>query len=279
MPRCRCWASIWRSRLEVWNQATSARFVASRAKDFQDMVPDWLHYISVASLSLGAICAIAIVIDEANHPQQMWIMNVVWPVTALFGTVLWLWGYFHYGRLATKQKVMAATNKGCAPPNKRKPFSAIVAEGASHCGSGCTLGDICSEWLAFAIPAIAVWLGWHSLFSEKIFAVWVLDYIFAYAFGIVFQYFTIAPMRNLGLAQGLWAAIKADTLSLTAWQVGMYGFMAVAFFGLFRGTLGVELKVNSAEFWFMMQIAMIFGFVTSYPVNWWLLRAGLKERM
>jgi hypothetical protein len=29
----------------------------------------------------------------------------------------------------------------------------------------------------------------------------------------------------------------------------------------------------------MMQIAMLAGFVTSYPVNWWLIRAGLKEEM
>jgi Domain of unknown function (DUF4396) len=29
----------------------------------------------------------------------------------------------------------------------------------------------------------------------------------------------------------------------------------------------------------MMQIAMIFGFCTSYPVNWWLLRRGIKEPM
>jgi len=32
------------------------------------------------------------------------------------------------------------------------------------------------------------------------------------------------------------------------------------------------------EFWFMMQIAMIAGFLTSYPV-WWLVEAGIKERM
>jgi hypothetical protein len=29
----------------------------------------------------------------------------------------------------------------------------------------------------------------------------------------------------------------------------------------------------------MMQIAMTFGFVTSYPVNWWLISRGIKERM
>ncbi|MFD0642241.1 MULTISPECIES: DUF4396 domain-containing protein [unclassified Bradyrhizobium] len=29
----------------------------------------------------------------------------------------------------------------------------------------------------------------------------------------------------------------------------------------------------------MMQIAMMAGLLTSYPVNWWLIKAGVKERM
>ncbi len=64
------------------------------------MVPDWLHALSIVSLALGFVCAGVIVVDEFRHPQHMWIMNVVWPVTALFGTALRLWGYFTYGRLA-----------------------------------------------------------------------------------------------------------------------------------------------------------------------------------
>lgn len=123
------------------------------------------------------------------------------------------------------------------------------------------------------------WFGWHGIFGERIFAVWVVDYIFAYAFGIVFQYFTIVPMSGLSLGQGLIAAIKADTLSLTAWQVGMYGFMGIAYFLIFRHGFGVKLDTKTAEFWFMMQIAMICGFMTAYPVNWWLIRTGVKEKM
>ena len=75
-------------------------------------------------------------------------------------------------------------------------------------------------------------------------------------------------MRGLGVAEGVWQAIKADTLSLTAWQVGMYGFMTFAHFYVFAQVLGLSLDVNTVEFWFMMQIAMLCGFVTSYPVNW-----------
>jgi len=29
----------------------------------------------------------------------------------------------------------------------------------------------------------------------------------------------------------------------------------------------------------MMQAATIIGFATTYPVNWWLLHRGIKERM
>jgi hypothetical protein len=244
------------------------------------MIPEWLHLLSILALLFGFACAVIVAIDVMQHPQQMWIMNIVWPVTALFGTALTLWMYFRYGRLATREKAQAAKQRGKKPPSKQQtPFPIMVAKGSSHCGSGCCLGDIVAEWLAFSVPAVAVWLGWHSVFSEKIFAVWILDYLFAFAFGVAFQYFTIAPMRKLRPAQGIWQAVKADTLSLTAWQIGMYGFMAIAYFWLFEELLGTRLEVNSAEFWFMMQIAMLCGFVTSYPVNWWLIKSGIKEKM
>jgi hypothetical protein len=234
------------------------------------MIPAWLHALSIASLLLALACAVAIAADVFRHPQHMWIMNLVWPIAALFGSVFALAGYFKYGRLGTHHKMAG---------QPKKPFAASVGEGATHCGAGCTLGDICAEALAYAFPAVAVWFGWQTLFSEKMFAVWILDFILAFAFGIVFQYFAIAPMRGLSFWPGVKAALKADTLSLTAWQVGMYGFMAIAQFYLFRRLLGVTLEPDSAEFWFMMQIAMIAGFFTSYPVNWWLIRAGIKEAM
>lgn len=244
------------------------------------MIPAWLHSLSIAFLLLGLVCAVVIAADLVRHKQHMWIMNVVWPVTALFGTVWIVWQYFTYGRLAEDERAKAAMDRDEEMPSKKlTPFPVMVANGALHCGSGCTLGDIIAEWLVFAVPAIAVWFGWQSLFGDKIFAAWIVDYLFAYAFGIVFQYFTIAPMRNLGFVAGIWAAIKADTLSLTAWQVGMYGFMAFAYFYLFGSLLGTKLEVDTVEFWFMMQIAMICGFVTAFPVNWRLIRTGLKEKM
>lgn len=59
-----------------------------------------------------------------------------------------------------------------------------------------------------------------TFFGMKIFGSWTVDYFVALAFGIVFQYFTIAPMRGLSFGKGMVAAAKADFFSLTAWQVG-----------------------------------------------------------
>ena len=212
---------------------------------------DWLGTLASASLAVAGLCAMLISVDiAAGRRQTMRVMNLVWPLTALYGGPLALWAYWHLGRKPVK-----------------KPFWQQAALGAMHCGSGCTLGDIVAEWFTFFVPV--------TLFGMTLFASWAIDYALAFAFGIGFQYFTIAPMRGLSPAQGLRAAVKADFLSLTAWQIGMYGWMAIAVFGLF----GRELDKTDPVFWFMMQIAMLAGFATAYPVTWWLLKRGVKEPM
>jgi hypothetical protein len=67
--------------------------------------------------------------------------------------------------------------------------------------------------------------------------------------------------------------------SITAWQIGMHGLMASLQFGWYRSAFGGIAPVGSPEFWFAMQIAMLADFVTSYPVNWALIRIGCKEEM
>ena len=40
-----------------------------------------------------------------------------------------------------------------------------------------------------------------------------------------------------------------------------------------------EVPKTDPVFWFLMQLAMACGFLTAYPVNWWLVRSGIKEKM
>ncbi len=235
----------------------------------------WLLTIAWVSLGLGFVCALVIIADELRSPQHMWIMNIVWPVTALYGSGLALWAYFRFGRLSTQQAVHRAHEHGQGNPGRRKPLAAITAVAATHCGSGCTLGDLIAEWTVFLVPPLLAYLGYRTLFNERTFATWILDYVLAFLLGIAFQYFTIVPMRKLAPTPGVWQALKADTLSLTAWQVGIYGWMAIATFAIFQH----ELVKTSPVFWFIMQLGMLAGFLTAFPVNWWLLKAGIKEQI
>ena len=238
-------------------------------------MPQALHLAAIVSLIAAALCAGWIAWDERKHPQKMWIMNFVWPLCALFGHVIVLGFYLWVGRQTPEGSDGSQGNDEGA----KSSYPVSVAKGALHCGSGCTLGDIIAEWAAFFVPAVAIAFGWQWLFSEKIFAVWVLDLLLAFGIGIAFQYFAIKPMRDVSRSEALWLAAKADVASLLSWQVGMYGFMAIAHFWLFPVVIGQELATNTVEFWFMMQIAMLCGFMTAYPVNWWLIRAGIKEKM
>ena len=235
------------------------------------MVPGWLTMLSQASLALGVALALVVIIDEIRRPQPMAIMNVVWPITALYGSVLGLWLYLRIGRAPPRDA--GGDHQG------ERPFAEQVAISTAHCGGGCTLGDLVAEWLAVSFPAIALWFGYQTLFADKIFAIWILDFILAFALGVLFQYFAIKPMSDQSGPRVVIEALKADSMSLIAWQVGMYGFMAVATFVLWPTLFGVRLEADSWTFWFMMQIAMLCGFATSYPANWWLVRAGIKEAM
>lgn len=208
--------------------------------------------IAWISLGVAVLCALVIAIDEMRHPQTMWIMNIVWPITALYFSVFALWGYLSIGRGMTK--------------NDQTWRQIAVSD--SHCGAGCVIGDIIAEFSLFA-------LGW-TLFGYSLYAGYAGDLLLAWLFGIAFQYFAIAPMRNLSLGQGLIAAVKSDTLSIITFEIGLFAWMALTFSVFFPHP---HLEPTEAGYWFMMQIGMIFGFFTSYPMNRWLIKAGWKEAM
>jgi hypothetical protein len=216
--------------------------------------PTWLTIVAWISLALAFATAGAILFDiyARGRRQRMAIMEAVWPVTALyFGPLAWL-AYRRWGRPDS-------------PPHDDR---ASVAVSVSHCGAGCTLGDIAGAWLVLAA-------GW-TLLGLALPAEYLVDFTLAFALGILFQYLAIAPMRGLGLRDGLIAALKADALSLTAFEIGLFGWMAVMQLVLFTSP---HLAPDHAAYWFLMQVGMVLGFATAYPVNVWLVRRGVKEGM
>jgi Domain of unknown function (DUF4396) len=225
---------------------------------------DMLEGIAWVSIGLALASAVVIGVDEIRHPQRMGVMNVVWPATALYLSVAAVWWYFRAGRRMAKDapQMMMGGDEGRAPNFEQSALA------TSHCGAGCAVADVVTEFAVFGMGL--------TVAGSALLASFVWDFCAAWALGVVFQYFTIKPMRKLATGAGVVAAMKADTLSIVAFQVGMYGWMALVHFVLFPGP---HLEPNGPAFWLMMQVGMVCGFVTSLPMNRWLVVWGWKERM
>jgi hypothetical protein len=227
-------------------------------------VPRWLDVVATVAIAVGFACALGIAADIVigRYRQRMGVMNVVWPVTGLYFGPVALCAYARWGRPKTPRWHRAHGD----PPEQ--PEFATPSIGASHCGAGCAIGDVVGAWIVFTA---GLTLGGIALYPE-----YFVDFTIAYLAGIAFQYFAIAPMRGLSFSKGLRAAVKADTLSLAAFEVGMFGWMAVVQLVLFGSR---HLEPSQITYWFFMQIAMVVGFFTTLPVNAWLIRRGIKEAM
>jgi hypothetical protein len=228
------------------------------------MAPTWLTVLAWISLASAFVCAGLIAADVLvrGYRQRMWIMDVVWPLTALYsGPLGWL-AYLRWGRLNSPRYQHQIGS------SRHAPFPVSVGISDTHCGAGCALGDLIGEWLLFAIGATIAGV---ALWPE-----YIADFALALMFGVAFQYFAIVPMRHLGVRDGVIAALRSDTLSVVTFEIGLFGWMALMSFVFFRHP---HLKPNDAAYWFLMQVGMVLGFLTSYPANAWLIRLGIKDAM
>lgn len=169
----------------------------------------------------------------------------------------------------------------------QRSLFATITIAVTHCGAGCVLGDIVGEWLVYGTRA--------TIAGRELYAAYLVDFAFALIFGIVFQYFSIAPMAGAYGLGTMYRAAKADVLSLLFFEIGVFGWMAAFQVGIFGWRLGMDNVV----YWWMMQVSrshwghkskkrslcllefrqigMFFGHWTSMPVNWWLIKEGIKE--
>ena len=270
------------------------------------MAPGWLTVVAWLYLSVCFCCAGVIAYDIVvdRRRQPMGVMNLVFPITALYFGPFALAFYWRWARARRRVAIpptsmmRASVSRAVTPPaaaasageparhdapdtagrdgrndpespaGPARPGWVTMAIEVSHCGSGCALGDVISEFVVFA-AALAI-------AGLSIGAEYLGDYVLALILGIIFQYFAIAPMRGLGVRDGLIAATKADFISLTAFEIGLFAWMAVMTFVLFPAP---HLMPSSAAFWLFMQVGMMIGFFTSWPANVWLVRRGIKVPM
>lgn len=102
-----------------------------------------------------------------------------------------------------------------------------------------------------------------------------LEYALGFGFGwSIFQALFMRDMAGGSYTRSLASTFMPEFLSMNFLMAGM---MPIATLG--RIAVGEDFEPLRPAFWFVMSMALLFGFIVAYPINWWLVAKGLKHGM
>ncbi|HEV8044026.1 MAG TPA: DUF4396 domain-containing protein [Rubrobacter sp.] len=227
--------------------------------NMDNMIPGWLTAVSWVFVGLALLCAAAILYDVygRGYRQRTGVMNLVWPITALYLGPLALWIYNQWGRPRSEKW----QNEHRSAPEKSLSAAGVV--GGTPGGGASAVGHVLGVPLVvFSGLTIAGLDLWAMILVIAVIAV-VLLFVFEY-------FFSTVPARGLPSGKGLGVALFIALVTVLAFDVGMGGWMLVLHFLFFMPPL------TDVTFLFLMQIGLILGFMTGYPAVLWLVRRGIK---
>ena len=189
-----------------------------------------------------AACLVALVRDlRRRNAGLASLMKAVWILTVLYSGPIGLAVYWGTGR-----KEIPADTDG------RRAWRSTA-----HCYSGCGAGEVVGVAVAAGFLALGNWGVAAVSFS--------LAYLFGYAL-------TVGPLLQEGVAlkTALWDAFVSESASITVMEVAAIGTDLL---------LAGGARFGDVRFWSGLIVSLSVGFFVAYPVNVWLVKAGVKEGM
>jgi Domain of unknown function (DUF4396) len=102
-----------------------------------------------------------------------------------------------------------------------------------------------------------------------------LEYVLGFGFGwTIFQALFMREMAGGSYRRSLVSTFIPEFLSMNLLMAGMVPIAALG-----RMLIGHRLSPLTPDFWFVMSMALLTGFIVAYPINWWLVANGLKHGM
>ena len=213
---------------------------------------NWIDITLWIWFSLTAVSVIYVAWDLIMRTPEMKVMKWGWVLVTLYTGPVALAVYWFSCRVPAP----GAHEKFIAPLWKQSVGSAI------HCMAGDATGII----VAAGVTSL---LGLPMGFDAA------LEYIAGFAFGLLI--FQALFMKDM-LGGSYWQALKStwlpEWLSMNAVMAGMIPVMIVLMTKDMRA-----MEPNSLRFWGVMSLASLVGAALAYPVNWWLVKNGLKHGM
>ncbi|MEP7049835.1 MAG: DUF4396 domain-containing protein [Pseudomonadota bacterium] len=225
------------------------------------MSPEEIRDVALASLALALSSAAIIALDLAGgKKQEAPVMNLVWPLTALYAGPFAVIAYFWFGGASRASRNMVRSRPSLFP---KPPHWQQTVLSAAQAGAGSVLAGLLLGAAQFHWGAVHRSLGdWYALAT-----------VAAFFLGLALQYFAVRSKRRLSPRERLWLAFKGDALGMLVFQMGACAWLCVSAKALFDS----EPDANDLVFWFTMQLGMLVGLALTYPVHWVLVRQGIKR--
>ena len=102
-----------------------------------------------------------------------------------------------------------------------------------------------------------------------------MEYLLGFTFGLgIFQALFMRDMVGGSYSRALAAAFIPELTSMNCLMAGMIPVAMVL-----KAWVPGSDNPATPRFWFIMSMALLVGFITAYPMNWWLVARKLKHGM
>lgn len=220
-----------------------------------------LNQWALPFLAVGACTALMILKDLFQYRQPIAIMNLIWPLTGLYMPFIGWLAWWYLGRVPSRQAKLAIV---LAQERHLKTRWHPLFISTSLSAAACIFGGM------LTIPIITL----LNLYAFDP-AYWVQESIFvaiSLLVGLFFQYLALRQREKISFRARLLLAFKMEAFPLLIYQSGIFIFMTLAL----KFVLNHQLNPMQIAFWFMLQLALIIGFIFCWPANHFLIKRGLR---
>lgn len=145
-----------------------------------------------------------------------------------------------------------------APTQQGAATGGLAAAATLHCLTGCVIGESIGL-------LIGVSLGWPPL------AIALFATVLAFISGFALTLIPLTVRGGMPVMQALKLVWLGETVSIGTMEVAMNAVDYVVG-GMTAGS------IFAAQFWIAMGIAVVAGYLAGYPVNYVMLKRGIKEK-
>lgn len=210
----------------------------------------WIDFVLIGWLLLIVASLVYVVLDTRKNPEAT-VMKWGWALVTLY-----------MGPIAVGLYILSDKEPH---PGEHEAFVKPLWKQGVGSTIHCVAGDATGIILAATVTALLGLPMWVDL---------IVEYLAGFAFGLfIFQALFMKDMFGGSYPRALRHSFMPEWLSMNMMMAGMIAVMV-------PGMMGLDMRaMDPAElrYWGTMSAGIIAGFLIAYPINIWLVWAGLKH--